>query len=220
MPFILTIDDSPTSKTDKLLDFLSEQNIHALFFCIGKEMKNFPEVIDKMILNGHIVGNHSFSHKKFSKINNINEEIDKTDKLIEWFYKKNGKKRDRKYFRFPYQDKGVGWNPIKLIFRAYSQKFILAQSILKSLGYENFPLKFRETNNIFLKDFINDLDVFTNLNLKDWKTNNSNSILRKINKLDIDKNYILQLHDKDNTLDNTIEIIKKIKNKGARFVLP
>ncbi len=220
MAFILTIDDSPTVSTNIILDFLAKKKIRAVFFCIGENMNKFPQTINRMIDEDHIVANHSYSHKRFSKILNIKEEIEKTDSLIERFYKLKGKKRVAKYFRFPYQDKGMGFNPVNLILKNYSKKYILAQSILKSLGYKNFPEKYLNTKNPAIKYFMQDHDVFTNLNLKDWKNGRLKKILRKIDKLDFEFNYIVQLHDIPNNPERTIKIIKKFIENGAEFSLP
>jgi peptidoglycan/xylan/chitin deacetylase (PgdA/CDA1 family) len=60
---ILTFDDGPVpGVTNKILDILSEHNIKATFFVIGKNAQAHPELMKRIVNEGHIVGNHSMSH--------------------------------------------------------------------------------------------------------------------------------------------------------------
>ncbi len=54
--------------TDKCLDILKEKNVPAAFFCTLDHIKSTPELIARMINEGHIVGNHSANHADFSEI--------------------------------------------------------------------------------------------------------------------------------------------------------
>lgn len=59
----LTFDDGPEKEvTEFILKTLKKFNIKASFFLIGKNIQEFPEVTKEIIKEGHIVGNHSFSH--------------------------------------------------------------------------------------------------------------------------------------------------------------
>lgn len=76
----LSFDDSPTSEfTYWILDILSNLNIKATFFCVGKSAKKYPEIITEIQRKGHSIGNHSFSHKNgwTSSTNSYIEEIKK-----------------------------------------------------------------------------------------------------------------------------------------------
>ena len=60
----LTFDDSPhPESTLWVLNLLSVFNIKATFFCIGEYAEKYPEIIDKILTNGHQIGNHTYSHK-------------------------------------------------------------------------------------------------------------------------------------------------------------
>jgi len=60
----LTFDDSPTPEfTLWILNLLSRLNIKATFFCVGESSEKHPEIIDKILNNGHQIGNHTYSHK-------------------------------------------------------------------------------------------------------------------------------------------------------------
>ncbi|MBQ4626461.1 MAG: polysaccharide deacetylase family protein [Clostridia bacterium] len=54
--------------TEKVLDILDEKDVPAAFFCTLDHIEAEPELIGRMINNGHIVGNHSAKHKNFAEI--------------------------------------------------------------------------------------------------------------------------------------------------------
>lgn len=54
--------------TDDVLDTLKEKKVPAAFFCTLEHIKKSPELIVRMIKEGHIVGNHSAKHPNFAEI--------------------------------------------------------------------------------------------------------------------------------------------------------
>lgn len=59
----LTFDDGPTPEiTQWVLQELEKYNAKATFFCIGNNIKKHPEIFEKVIANGHSIGNHTFNH--------------------------------------------------------------------------------------------------------------------------------------------------------------
>lgn len=59
----LSFDDGPHPEiTLFVLDELKKFNAKACFFCIGKNVEQFPEVYRRIIEEGHTVGNHTYSH--------------------------------------------------------------------------------------------------------------------------------------------------------------
>ena len=54
--------------TSKILDTLKENKVKAAFFCTLDQIKSEPELIARMIKEGHIVGNHSTTHPSFAEI--------------------------------------------------------------------------------------------------------------------------------------------------------
>jgi peptidoglycan/xylan/chitin deacetylase (PgdA/CDA1 family) len=59
----LTFDDGPTPKiTEFVLNELLKHNAKATFFCIGKNIKNYPNIFKQIISDGHAVGNHTQNH--------------------------------------------------------------------------------------------------------------------------------------------------------------
>jgi len=60
---LLTFDDGPNDQlTPQILDTLKEHNIAAVFFVIGQNATAHPELIQRMVNEGHLIGNHTFSH--------------------------------------------------------------------------------------------------------------------------------------------------------------
>ncbi|MDH6251316.1 peptidoglycan/xylan/chitin deacetylase (PgdA/CDA1 family) [Chryseobacterium sp. H1D6B] len=81
----LTFDDGPTEFTPKFLDLLKEHQIKATFFCIGKQIEKYPETFQRIVAEGHTVGNHTYSHSNttgFLSASKMNEEIEKCDEVI------------------------------------------------------------------------------------------------------------------------------------------
>lgn len=59
----LTFDDGPTPEiTDWVLNQLQKYNAKATFFCIGDNIRKYPEIFSKIINEGHSAGNHTFNH--------------------------------------------------------------------------------------------------------------------------------------------------------------
>lgn len=61
----LTFDDGPTPEvTEWILDTLSKYGAKATFFCLGKNAEMHPELFQKIVDQGHKIGNHTYSHQK------------------------------------------------------------------------------------------------------------------------------------------------------------
>ncbi len=59
----ITFDDGPLpDKTEKILQILKEHQVKAAFFCIGNRVEKNPEIVKQIHREGHIIGNHSFTH--------------------------------------------------------------------------------------------------------------------------------------------------------------
>ncbi|MEN9349014.1 MAG: hypothetical protein RLZZ77_2525 [Bacteroidota bacterium] len=59
----LTFDDGPTPGiTDQILDILQEYNAKATFFCLGKQVELAPDLFERLVQEGHRIGNHTYSH--------------------------------------------------------------------------------------------------------------------------------------------------------------
>ncbi len=61
----LTFDDGPTEElTEWILRVLEEQQVVATFFCVGANAQKHPQLIQKIVQQGHAIGNHTMKHEK------------------------------------------------------------------------------------------------------------------------------------------------------------
>ena len=81
----LTFDDGPHPKyTEQLLDGLKERGVAATFFVTGENAENYPDIIRREQEEGHLIGNHTWSHVDVTKMSDKQacEEITKTSELV------------------------------------------------------------------------------------------------------------------------------------------
>lgn len=81
----LTFDDGPTEFTPKFLDLLKEHQVKATFFCIGKQIEKYPETFQRIIAEGHTIGNHTLSHSNstgFLSTSKMVVEIEDCDEVM------------------------------------------------------------------------------------------------------------------------------------------
>lgn len=96
---VLTFDDGPTEFTPLFLDLLNKYQAKAVFFCIGKQIEQYPEILKRIKEEGHIIGNHTYTHipkNCFASATTFAEEIRKTDEILQKF------QIETTYFRPPY----------------------------------------------------------------------------------------------------------------------
>ena len=69
---------------ERLLDGLRKRNVKATFFLIGENAAEYPDIVKRMHEEGHIIGNHTFSHIQLSSVNidTAYAEIVKTNEII------------------------------------------------------------------------------------------------------------------------------------------
>lgn len=83
----LTFDDGPDGiYTPQVLDVLKEYHVPATFFLMGSRAEKHPDVVKRIVDEGHIVGNHSWSHPNLSKVSTtrlIDETISTENILTE-----------------------------------------------------------------------------------------------------------------------------------------
>jgi peptidoglycan-N-acetylmuramic acid deacetylase len=70
--------------TEKILDVLKTKKVPAAFFVTGHYIKDQPELMKRMVKEGHLIGNHSWSHPDMTQISNdrIKEELEKVKEGI------------------------------------------------------------------------------------------------------------------------------------------
>jgi len=96
----ISFDDGPADKTVQVLDILKKYNIKAAFFIVGERAEKQKQIITRMDLEGHIIGNHSYTHHFWFDLfstKRMIEELKNTEKIIESIVSKK-----MKLFRPPY----------------------------------------------------------------------------------------------------------------------
>jgi len=82
----LTFDDGPNEPfTSMVLDVLKQHEVKATFFMVGQNVRHTTEVCQRLVREGHIVGNHSYFHSRyiaFKGKNNIMQELELTQETI------------------------------------------------------------------------------------------------------------------------------------------
>ncbi|MEO6391722.1 MAG: glycosyltransferase [Pyrinomonadaceae bacterium] len=82
----LTFDDGPDAEwTPKILDLLKAENVPGTFFIIGENGQANPQLVKRIVAEGHDIGNHSYTHPNLGempgKITDL--ELNATQRLIE-----------------------------------------------------------------------------------------------------------------------------------------
>lgn len=81
----LTFDDGPSLKwTPRLLDGLKKRDVKATFFLIGMYAVQYPQIVERMDREGHLIGNHTYHHVQLNLEDDehMHREIEDTDKVI------------------------------------------------------------------------------------------------------------------------------------------
>lgn len=80
----ITFDDGPSRYTNEILDILNNYEVTATFFILGNKVSIYKDVIGKALYLGNEIGNHSYSHKWLTKLNEeeFKMEISKTQNII------------------------------------------------------------------------------------------------------------------------------------------
>ena len=82
----ITFDDGPDlENTPKVLDLLSKYNVKATFFCVGKNIHKHPQIVKDIVEQGHVIGNHSYSHSNyygFLSTKKIRDDIKSNEQII------------------------------------------------------------------------------------------------------------------------------------------
>ncbi len=86
--------------TPAILNALKKHNVSATFFTVGTFVKSEPELIKRMVAEGHIVGNHTYTHPDMSKISTL-ETFSKELQDVETLYEQITGTPMTKYYRPP-----------------------------------------------------------------------------------------------------------------------
>jgi peptidoglycan/xylan/chitin deacetylase (PgdA/CDA1 family) len=82
----ITFDDGPEPEvTQEVLDILARYNAKATFFMVGENVQRYPEIVQRIIAEGHSIGNHTYNHLNGVKVPDITyfKNIQKAAEVIE-----------------------------------------------------------------------------------------------------------------------------------------
>jgi peptidoglycan-N-acetylglucosamine deacetylase len=82
---LLTFDDGPNETegtTGKLLDVLERERVTAAFCLIGRLVEQAPAVVRRMRDSGHLLVNHTYSHRLENQVRVVEQEIGRCDEAI------------------------------------------------------------------------------------------------------------------------------------------
>lgn len=82
---LLTFDDGPSHElTAEVLDLLAQYNVKSVFFVVGNRINGKHKILDRILTDGHHIGNHSFDHKNGTTQSMLDyyEDIKKCQELI------------------------------------------------------------------------------------------------------------------------------------------
>lgn len=86
--------------TPPILDALKKHSVTATFFLVGNYIETEPDLVERMVEEGHIVANHTYSHPDMSKITSKELFLKELEDLEEEYEKVTGEEM-KKYYRPP-----------------------------------------------------------------------------------------------------------------------
>ena len=190
---VLTFDDGPHPKSAaSILDTLKQEQVHAAFFVVGKRVKQDPQMVKRMIDEGHEVGNHTQDHLRLDQLTpkQIDSEIVNCAVNV-----RRACGRDMHLLRPP----GMRLTPT-------------VTKETEALGYTVVGW------NIGAKDFIPDQQI-TDMSAEQSSTlrTTPDQIVERVLRQVKDGTIIL-LHDNPTTAQALPQIITALKAKGYQFV--
>lgn len=81
----ITFDDGPNPDyTEMLLAGLKERGVNATFFLLGREVEKYPEIVEDIHKDGHLIGTHSYEHVNLNNLCDAAavEQVDKANQAI------------------------------------------------------------------------------------------------------------------------------------------
>lgn len=97
----LTFDDGPDpQRTPAVLDLLARQGVRATFFVVGARAEAHPELVRRMVAEGHVVGNHSYTHSWRFPLRSLGRTMEELRRTGEVLHRITG--RQPRLFRPPF----------------------------------------------------------------------------------------------------------------------
>ena len=124
----------------QILDALKKNNVKATFFVVSTFMKTNPELVKRMVDEGHIVGNHTMTHPNMSKMSTMEDFKSEIEPMEEMYKEITGK--DMKKLKTASL---IGLSLLLLPFNASAAK---TESIYTKLDYNGDTVKSTVSNHI------------------------------------------------------------------------
>jgi peptidoglycan/xylan/chitin deacetylase (PgdA/CDA1 family) len=221
----LSFDDAPKSSTifqsrversKRLVSELKKVGVRRVAFYVNT--KNIKNTEGKNILkmyqeNGHLIGNHTHSHLKLegNKLNSFITEIETADKLLRHFG------ADRRYFRFPYLNRGETHKKNKgILDYLNNKKYIDAYVTVDNFDWymdhlfrqrvrKDKKLNLKKYKNLYIKVLWDSIQFYDNL---------AKNVLNRSPK------HVLLLHENDLSSLFIGDLVMFLKTKGWTIVSP
>lgn len=84
-PYLTPADDGPHPVyTEQILDGLKKRNVKSTFFILGEQAELYPDIVKRMGKEGHLIGNHTYSHLQYSSSRELEfgQELVKTNEIL------------------------------------------------------------------------------------------------------------------------------------------
>jgi peptidoglycan-N-acetylglucosamine deacetylase len=137
----LTFDDGPsTNNTPLILDILKKNNIKATFFVIGQNAEKNSELIKREVAEGHVIGNHTYSHNMkyiYADTNNLINDLDKGDKVLKSII---GNDYNLKLIRFPGGSFGTKLAPYREAVKKAKYHYVDWNDLNGDAEHNNVPV--------------------------------------------------------------------------------
>ena len=152
----LTFDDGPDPEsTPALLDILDRYGIKAMFFCCGSKAEANYGIMSRIISDGHLIGNHGFSHLDGWKtpdkeyIDDVNRAAPSTSEIF--FRPPFGRLSRQQYLILKEKYRIIFWDlmPFDFDFSFGGEKTL---AILKKRIRPGSIIVLHDMNNLFLKE--------------------------------------------------------------------
>lgn len=132
----LTFDDGPDPVwTPKVLDLLKARGLKATFFVIGRNAEQYPELVKRIVVEGHEIGNHSYTHGNLAVMPEWRQrlELDATERLIE---AETG--RSTTLFRPPYNADSTPTDVSELVPLAFAERELGYTAVLEKIDPQDW----------------------------------------------------------------------------------
>ena len=198
----LVVDDGPSDVTPVLLSGLEAAGHRAVLFVVGCHFAGREAMVVDAVRRGFALGNHSFSHPRFSDIEPAaaRVEIEATEVLIDTAYTDAGVTRPGRWFRFPYLDTG-------------GEHHAALQDMLRDLKFERPRSVGKYADDQVSRDWP------TTLNTRDWSLPDTAELQQAVSRAVAGD--VIEFHDKIATVPRYLDtLVATLASLSLRAVIP